>query len=193
MHELTEQAVEELRLIEPDTAALVNAEHAACLEDCAASREKAESAKDRALRIGEALAKIKEAIPGKFGAWIQVNCTFDRRTASKYMAFAESVGNHGSQVTPDMTLRQAYVALDIIPHRPREGGGTFRGGGIPSVYDPLNALNRLLGAVDKSGAAQAWEEDEEERRAVQAQYKPKLEDFILRLFGVKVDLPAAIL
>ncbi len=178
-----------MKTLAVESAALINEQHAAVLIDCEASQERARSARDRALAIGAELAKVKEAVGhGKFMAWVKVNCSFSHDTAGNYMNFANSERDRN---LPDhLSLRQAMIALDIIPHRPREGGGTYRGSHIPSVYDPLNALTKFLGAVDNSGTPQLWETEQEERRVVQQQYKPKLEELILRLFGVKVELPA---
>jgi hypothetical protein len=194
-HEVARQqmikaADEALPFVSEQSARIVNEEHAALLEDCRSSRENAESERDRALRIGAELAKIKKGVGhGNFMAWVKANCDFSYDTANDYMHFAAKL-ERAPNLPDDLSLRQAMIALDIIPHRPREGGGTYRGGGIPSVYDPLNALTRFLGAVDNSGTPQQWETDQEERLAVQQQYKPKLEQLILRLFGVQVELPA---
>ena len=189
MQKLTEQAVEELKQIGTDSAEVINRGHAAVLAHCKTSQEQARLARDVAASIGAELVKMKAAVGhGKFMAWVEVNCSFKQKTAQNYMHFANSY--HDANLPDDLSLRQAMVALDIIPGRPREGGNTFRGGGIPSVYDALNTLTKFLGAVDDSGAAQEWETDPYERSAVQRQYKPKLEDFILRLYGVKLELPA---
>ena len=189
---MTKAADEALPFLSEASAKLINEEHAALLEDCRSSREKAESARDRALRIGAELAKVKKGVGhGNFMAWVKAQCEFSYDTANDYMHFAAKL-ERAPNLPDDLSLRAAMVALDIIPSRPREGGGTFRGSHIPSVYDPLNALTRFLGAVDNSGTPQEWETEPEERRAVQAQYKPKLEDLILRLFGVKIELPGVV-
>lgn len=188
MQNCTLNPTEELKLIAVDSALLINEEHAALLADCENSKKRAAAARDRAIKIGVELGRVKEAVGhGKFMAWVQVNCSFSHKTATQYMRFSN--WNHDSNLADDLTLRQAMIALDIVPGRPREGGGTFRGSHIPSVYDPLNMLTKFLGAVDNSGTPQEWETEPEERRVVQAQYKPKLEEFILRLFGVKIELP----
>ncbi len=185
-------ATDALPFVSEESAKLINSEHAALLEECRTCREKAVSAKDRALRIGAELVKVKKGVGhGNFMTWVEANCEFSHDTANDYMAFAAK-SERAPNLPDGLTLRQAMIALEIIPPRPRESGvgSTFRGSHIPSVYDPLNTLTKFLGAVENSGAAQAWETDPDERSAVQRQYKPKLEDFILRLYGVKVELPA---
>ena len=189
MQELSSQAVEELKLIGADSAEVINLGHSAVVAHCKTSQEQARLARDVAASIGAELVKMKAAVGhGKFMSWVKVNCSFSQKTACSYMQFSNL--NHDSNLPDDLSLRQAMVALEIIPGRPREGGSTYRGSHIPSVYDPLNALTKFLGAVDNSGAAQAWEVDPDERAAVQRQYAPKLQGLILRLFGVKVELPA---
>jgi hypothetical protein len=187
MQTLSDQAVEKLKQIAVDKAATINEEHALLLEDSQASKDRAASARDRAMRIGAGLAEVKAAVAhGEFQKWIEMHCQFSAQTARKYMEFSKR--NHGFVLPEDLSLRQAMIALDIIPHRPREGAGKSRGQHIPSVYDPLNELTAFLGAVENSGVPQAWETDEMERAAVQAQYRPKLEEFILRLFGIELEL-----
>ena len=193
MRKLTDKAVEELKITCQEEAKIINEEHDALLADCAVSQASARSARDRALVIGGKLAKVKDAVGhGRYLAWIEANCSFSHDTANNYTKFAEASKNeHDRNLSDDLSLRQAMIALDIIPNRPRDGGGTYRGSHIPSVYDPLNSLTKFLGAVEKSGTPQEWETDLEERRAVQQQYAPKLEELILRLFGVKVQLANA--
>ena len=190
MQKLTDKSVEELKQIAADSAEVINRGHEAVLLACKLSQEHAASARDVAAGIGAELAKVKSSLGhGRFMGWVKVHCSFSQKTACNYMKFSNL--NHDSNLPDDLSLRQAMIALDIVPSRPREDGGTYRGSHIPSVYDPLNTLTKFLGAVDGSGTPQAWETDPEERRAVQQQYAPKLQDFILRLFGVKVELPAA--
>ena len=185
-------AAEALPFVSEASAKTINDEHIALLEDCRASQERAGSARDRAVKIGQELARVKEAVGhGNYLAWIKANCAFSDDTANNYTKFAKALNSdHARNLPADLSLRAAMVQLGIVPQRPREGGGTLRGGGIPSVYDALNKLTAFLGAVDNSGVPQAWETDPDERSAVQRQYAPKLQDFILRLYGVRIELPA---
>ena len=193
MQKLPDSAVAELKLGAAWSAYKINQEHAALLADCEDSQAKARAARDRALVIGAELIKVKDGLGhGKFMSWVEVNCSFKRQTANNYMLFVTRNSQHGGNLPDDLSLRQAMIQLDIVPGRPREGGNTFRGSHVPSVYDPLNMLTKFLGAVDDSGTPQEWETEPEERRAVQQQYKPKLEEFILRLFGVRIELPGVI-
>ena len=190
MQKLTDKTIEELKLKAVEEAAVINDEHATLLEDCKVSQHRASVARDRAIRIGAELMKVKKAVGhGHFMAWVELHCVFKRQTAQNYMAFAKNC--HDGNLPDDLSLRQAMIALDIVPSRPREGGDTFRGGGVPSVYDPLNKLTRLLDDANDNSTLQPWESDASEREAVQRAYKPKLEEFIRRLFGIEISLPAS--
>lgn len=85
----------ELQYTLPDLATQINLEHEACL---GAARE----AITRAIEVGRLLCEAKEQIPhGGWASWVEANCSFGDRQASKYMRayhHRDQIGTTGSDL-----------------------------------------------------------------------------------------------
>ena len=70
-----------------------------------------------AVTCGQALAQLKELLKhGDWDRWVVEQCALSRATANRYMRLASRT----DQLTPCMTIREAYIAAGVI--NPRQTG-----------------------------------------------------------------------
>src|SRR5258708_26273823 len=64
-----------------------------------------------AVACGRALSALKELLGhGRWIRWVEERCGVNRMTANRYMRLAKG----RDQVTPSMTIREAYIAAGVI-------------------------------------------------------------------------------
>ena len=69
-----------------------------------------------AVQCGKALTKAKELLGyGTWSRWLEKECALNRMTANRYIRLA----NRADLLTPDMTIREGYIAAGVIPSKPR--------------------------------------------------------------------------
>jgi Protein of unknown function (DUF3102) len=71
-----------------------------------------------AVRCGKALAKLKKLLDhGDWSRWVEERCAVNRMTANRYIRLA----SRADLLTPDMTIREAYIAVGVITPKPQSG------------------------------------------------------------------------
>src|SRR5260370_39574771 len=73
-----------------------------------------------AVECGKAIAALKELLGhGNWNQWVEERCAVNRMTANRYIRLAR----RSDLLTPNMTIREAYLAVGIItPKQPGSQG-----------------------------------------------------------------------